>query len=475
VESSKLVSLLKHFASDEWKAFHRFVQSIYFNRRPKLVELLALLKKAHPNWNPKKIAKPYIYEKLFPNEKYTEHRIVELMNALIKLLEQFWLVNKEAETTEKFRNLALAYHQHGFANYRDICLDKSLKALQKDRMDAESFHNNLFCFQLEKHHIIEAEGKRNQEPNLQALHHQFDAYYLCTKLKYYCKVLNYQNFRSHQYQIRMIDEVLKEAAQPIYKDMPSIQIYYHGVFTLLSLDNEKNFQALKTLLAQNTITFSINELQNIFVLARNFCIKNLNRGKQAYIKETLNLYKIEIAENIILEDGKVPDADCRNIIKLALLVQDVDWALSFLKEFKPKITEEVYTLSLANVYFQQQKYEAVLELLLNVNFKEVLLELSARGLILKTYFQLCRTTHNFEYEDKLEAYIESFKVFLNRKKEILTKRYLPYLNLTKFTQAINKLYWKPTLDKTKLAETHQQILTTPESAEWDWLKEISKG
>lgn len=54
------------------------------------------------------------------------------------------------------------------------------------------------------------------------------------------------------------------------------------------------------------------------------------------------------------------------------------------------------------------------------------------------------------------------------------KAYLPYLTLLKFTQAINKLYWKPILDKTKLTEIHQQILATPETAEWDWLKEISK-
>lgn len=216
------------------------------------------------------------------------------------------------------------------------------------------------------------------------------------------------------------------------------------------------------------------EIQNIFVLARNFCIKNINRGKREYIKEVLYLYKIEIAENIILEGGKVPDADCRNVIKLALL-QDVEWALSFLQEFRTKISRDVYTLSLATVYFQQEKYEAILKLLLDVSFKEVLLELAARGLILKTYFQLCRSTNNFEYEDKLEAYIDSFNVFLKRKKEVLTKGYLLYLNLIKFTQVINKLYWKPKVDKTKLAEIHQQILVTPETSEWEWLKMISKG
>jgi len=58
---------------------------------------------------------------------------------------------------------------------------------------------------------------------------------------------------------------------------------------------------------------------------------------------------------------------------------------------------------------------------------------------------------------------------------VLTKGYLLYINLIKFTQAINKLYWKRKLNKAKLAAIHQQILSTPETAEWEWLKEISKG
>lgn len=475
MESSKLVSILKTFDKPMWKAFERFVQSIYHNRRPKLIELLALLKKAAPQWKSNKLKKQFIYTKLFPGETYIENRMVDLMKALVKLIEQFWLTNKLIEPTEQYRTLALAYHQQGFSNYRDIFLDKAAKALQQQQMDTETYHNHLFQHQLQLHQLIEAEGKRNQEPNLQILHDQFDAYYICTKLKYYCKVLNYQNFRSHQYQIGMVDVVLEEATQKKYSEIPSIQIYYHGVFTLLSLDNKNNFYALKKLLVQHTQTFSTEELQNIFVLARNFCIKNMRRGKLQYVSEAFDLYKIEIKEGLILEDDKIPDADCRNIIKLALLAKDVDWALQFLKDFKSKISDDIYTLSLANVYFEQKQYKAVLKVLLSIQFKEALLELAARALILKTYFQLCRTTNDFTFEDKLDAYIDSFNAFLKRKKEDLTRAYLPYLNFVKSTQDINKLYWKPKINKAKLTDIHQQIVNTPQTAEWEWLKEISKA
>jgi len=280
----------------------------------------------------------------------------------------------------------------------------------------------------------------------------------------------------NQYDIAMMDVVLEEAAKDKYKDYPSIQIYYNGVFTLLDTKNELNFYALKKLLMQNTKAFSVKELQNIFVLARNFCAKNFNMGKRKFVKEALDLYKIEIEEGLILEDEKMFDSSCRNIIKLALLVNDTQWAENFLKNFQTKISKEVFTLSLANVHFHQRKYNEVLTILTDVDFKEVLLALSAKGLILKTYFQQCRVTNDFIYEDKLEAYIDSFTAFLNRKEKVLTKYYLLlYLNLVKFTKAINKLYWKPRLDKSKLAEIHQQILATPETAEWDWLMEVSKN
>jgi len=474
LEASKLVNLFKSFDKPSWKAFERFVKSIYHNRRPKLIELLALLKKASPQWKSKKLKKEIIYAQLFPGEAYTENRMLDLMKALVKLIEQFWLINKIVEPSEEYLTLAIAYHQQGFQNYGDIFLEKAKKATQQNKMETETYHNQLFQHQLQLHQLIEAEGKRNQEPNLQALHDEFDAYYICTKLKYYCKVLNYQNFRSHAYNIKMMNAVLDAAAQEQYKDVASIQMYYNGVYTLLSLDNEANFYTLKNLLSKHTKTFAKEELQNIFVVARNFCVNNLGRGKFQFVKEALDLYKIEIEEGLILENGKISNSSCRNIIKLSLLAQDAAWASQFLDKFKSQIAVDIYTFSLASIYFQKQEYEAVLKELLSIRFEEVLLELAAKALVLKTYFQLCRTTDNFEFEDKLEAYIQSFKTFLTRKKEVLTKAYLLYLNFLKFTQAINKLYWKPKLNKGKLAEIHQQILATSKTAEWDWLKEISK-
>jgi len=175
MESSKLVSILKQFNEKEWKAFRRLVDSPYFNRRRKLLELLDLIKKARPKWAIKKLAKTYIYSKLFPNEKYVEKRLVEMRNALVKLIEQYLLISKNVDATEIHINLATAYHQKGLYNYSTAHFEKSLQSLDVEKLGVDTHHRHLVNHHLTRHYLIEKEGKRNQEPNLQALHNQFDA------------------------------------------------------------------------------------------------------------------------------------------------------------------------------------------------------------------------------------------------------------------------------------------------------------
>lgn len=256
MESTKLITILKTFDESEWKDFNIFIKSIYFNRCSTVIDLYELLRKLSKKWDSKKLDKSYLFSKLFPGEIFSEKRLADIRYTLVKLIEEYWLINKPYQTSKKHLDLAIVYHKKSLNLYSEAYIEKSYKNLNLELMDATEYHKHLFDFHLTKHNLIEQEAKRNQEPNLQDLHNHLDAFYLCGKLKYYCKVLNYQSFRSHQYSIRMMDEVLAEAIQPQYVNIPSIQIYYHGVFTLLSLNNEKNFQALKKLLAENTQTFS---------------------------------------------------------------------------------------------------------------------------------------------------------------------------------------------------------------------------
>ena len=470
---SKLISIFKTLTKQEIKSLHKFLRSPYFNTNESVVLLFEYLRKTAPHFLEKKLTKEAIYKHLFPKKTFNLRRLKWLANELTQLIEQFWLYEKTKQNiTAKHLHIANSYEEKGFKNYWQQSLIKTQETCEKSSLEAEKWHYYQWQIALSEHIAIENKEVRTEEPNLQAVHHSLDAFYLCSKLKYYCKVLNYQRFQSRQYDIRLIETVLEEAQQDIYKDFPAIRIYYHGIQTLLSIENESDFEALKQLLQKHSKQFDVAEIQNMFVLARNFCIKHINQGHQHYGRKLLNVYKIEIENGLLLINGRVPDATCKNIVMMALHLQETDWVIHFLETYEDFIDEEVLTFNKAFVFFQQKRYKQVSSLLEKIDFKEGLLRLSAKGLQLRTYYELYQKYNDdFEYEEKLELFLRSFYTFLNRKKEHFPRHYIYYINLTSFIKKLFMLHYELKIDKDELEKISNEVENTIEVTEKDWLRE----
>jgi len=470
---SKLISIFKTLTKQEIKSLNKFVHSPYFNTNESIIVLFDYLRKVAPHFPEKKLTKEAIYKHLFPKTKFNLRRLKWLANELTQLIEQFWLHEKIKEnTTAKHLHIANAYEEKGFRNYWQQSISKTQDACEKSSFEAEKWHYYQWQITLSEHIAIENKEVRSEEPNLQAVHHSLDAFYLCSKLKYYCKTLNYQRFQSHKYDIRLIQTVLQEAKQDIYKNFPAIRIYYHGIQTLLSMENESDFEALKQLLQQHSKQFDVTEVQNMFVLARNFCIKHINQGHQNYGRKLLNVYQIEIENDLLLINGRVPDATCKNIVMMALHLQETDWVIDFLEKYENFIDEEVLTFNMAFVFFHQKKYKRVLNLLEKIDFKEGLLRLSAKCLMLKTYYELYQKYNDdFEYEEKLDLFLHSFNTFLNRKKEHFPRHYIYYMNLIGFIKKLFMLHFEIKINKVQLKSLQNEVENTVEVTEKDWLRE----
>ena len=185
-----------------------------------------------------------------------------------------------------------------------------------------------------------------------------------------------------------------------------------------------------------------------------------------------NVYKIEIENDLLLINGRVPDATCKNIVMMALHLQETDWVLHFLEKYENVIDEEVLTFNMAFVFFHQQKYKRVMNLLEKIDFKEGLLRLSAKGLQLKTYYELYQKySDDFEYEEKLELFLRSFHTFLNRKKEHFPRHYIYYMNLTDFIRKLFLLHYEVKIDKKQVEKISNEVENTVEVTEKDWLRE----
>ena len=113
----------------------------------------------------------------------------------------------------------------------------------------------------------------------------------------------------------------------------------------------------------------------------------------------------------------------------------------------------------AKLAFDKGDLKKTIDLLAQVTYNEVLLNIAAKVILLKIYYQE-------EDYDTLEALLDSFRVFLNRKKEITASKE-NYINLIVLVKKLLSL----SLEKGAVSALKKEIEDTEQLAERKWLLE----
>ncbi len=474
MHNSKLIGILKRCSPEELKRFEKFLNSPYHNTNKNYLKAFRQLRKYAPAFEHKQLEKDTFFSFVFGKSlAYNDKKMMNLMSDLVKLIETFWHMEEfKAQPIDSNLTKARSYFRHNLDYYWELYLDKAEKSIYEDKPEATQLHEHLLLINLDKHHAIEQEEQRNKEPNLQAVHDHLDAYYLVSKLKYYYKLLNFRGFKEFNYDIYLMDTVLEESEREKYQQHFGIQFYYHAVKAILSTDNVENYIQLKQLLKEESHLFAVQEVQDMFIVARNFCAKRINTGDQNYYTEIFDIYKLQIENGLLIANETLSDATVKNVITVALRQNATEWAINFLNRHKRFMEDDVYTFCKSNVRFKQKKYFEVLDLLAETNFKEVLMEMSVKGWELITNFEIFKSnTNDYRQEDLLEEMIRSFDSYLKRNKNELTKRHIYYANLVKYVAELFELVKFQPVDIKKLEKIQQMIQDEKEITQKNWLME----
>ncbi|MGB0931913.1 MAG: hypothetical protein ACPGVB_14110, partial [Chitinophagales bacterium] len=435
MQTSKLLQLLKSFDKTEWRLFSKFVRSPYFNEQQTVINLFDYLHEAAPRFASKRIAKETVYQHLFPKTPYKSIRIRQLMSSLSRLVEDFLVYEEQKKDSQHHAQLQLAkiYRQRSLTKL----FDQTIRNLQKSQQkriskNADYFFDEWRIYTALKQQI-EDQHKRNAEPFLQELSDSLDAFYLINKLKISYEALNYQRFAPKEYQLNLLKELQKHLKEHSYPHIPSIGIFYQGLNTLTEDSKEVHFEELKRLLMTHFKEFDISETQDMFVMAHNYCIRQANKSKgeiEPAFRRLFNLYQFEIKNDVFLEDGWLSPFVYKNAVTIGLQLQDYKWVENFIHQYKERVVEDarerLFSYNLARLYFMRKRFEEIIPLLNRVDYKEVFLELSAKTILLQTYLEL-------NEHIALSAFLDSFSVFIHRKKSLKSRR-KPYLNLIKYTR-----------------------------------------
>ena len=459
----KLFKLLNKLDKRDLTKFNLFISSPLFNQRADVKRLLTM-------WideKGKKYPTQEYWAKLFPKKDYSIKQWNLLTSRLFKLLEEYLALN-EIRKNEAQKKFYLA------KSYRNLQVEKLFKEAIRDAgraLEKQSFRDTEY---LQGQHDLSFEKydyvisiNRKEKTNLQEVSDHLDAYILAAKLRQACYALSREIIKQEHYQIGFLDEVLSYVeVNPAYLDIPTIAIYYYCYQAISSKDSETYFFKLRKTITTYQHIFPPSEMRDIYILTINYAIRKLNTGSAFYIREALELYQLSLEQGYLLEDGIMLESTYSNIVFLASKLDKFDWARNFIHQYqehlKPEFQMPLFHFSLGKLFYEQGQLENSLKELIQVETKASFLLIGARILQLKIYYELGEF-------DPLESLLESFRVYLQRSKD-LGYRKEHYSNIIVFTRQLLQL---PAMNKLERKRFYQRVLHSDFFAEKDWfLKQI---
>ncbi len=467
MRNTKVYSILEHFDKYEQNRLRKYLQSPYFNKNETLVDLFELIVKHINSGLELDWSKEKVWKKLVPGTSYDDVRFRKYLSDLLKLVEGFLAQQiYEDNPLHLATYLIEAVGKKNIGKLYNSTMKTARRLSKQQKYRPASYY--YYQYQVEKNYyeLTGFDIKRTQTTNETAIIQNLDYFYLAEKLRLYCSVQSRQYLISSKSELLFIDEIIKHIERYNFEEIPAITIYYQIYLTQLPDGDHSPFFKLRELLRKHYQLFSPNQAYDMYSYAMNYCIRQANKGNQKFLEELFDIYK-EVIDNeiIILADEGLSPWKFKNIIVAALRLGKYDWTKSFIgnyQQFLPiHFRENAVTYNLAQLYFYQKKYDKVIEKLRDVEFDDFSYNLNSKTMLVATYYEM-------DEIEPLYSLMDSFRTFLNRRKDFPEERRQLYTNLIRFTKKLTKL--APN-DHATLSKIKKEVNATKNIASVNWLRE----
>lgn len=464
--TNKTWLVLRHFDHMERRRLMKFMASPYFNQSKtmaKLCELLLrLIEQGKPGFDRREI-----WGKLFPGEEYDDVNFRKYCSDLLKFLEVF--MAQEAIVKDESRQeidtldfiVSRKVEPLYTGTFREIRAE-----MEKRPYRSLDYYQKQYEIERQYYLMMDFDQKVNQRTNIEAISENLDFYYWIQKLKLYTATLTHKKTGNFEYNLNFVAEILQYLSQYPIEEVPELAAHYYSFLMLHEEENSEHYYSFRRLLDKHGSFMPQKESIELYDSALHYCTGRLNKGDRGFLEEYFAVFEEALDKRIFIVNGELAIWRFNNIVGVALRLGSVDWAEEFVmknKDYLPLDTREnTYTFNLARVYRYQQKFDKVLDLIQNVEYEDVGYNLISKAMLTITYYEL-------DAYETLSSFLESFRVFLNRQKNLPQQRRKSYLNLIKFVRRLTRLLPG---DKAAVAKLREEIIREKASTvNHEWLLE----
>ncbi len=468
MENSKLYSTLKTFDKYEQNRIRKFLKSPYFNKNEALVKLFELFC-AHFNSNGhKKLLKTVLWQKVYPNQPFDDVLFRKNCSDLLKLIENY-LVQQSLEQDPVQRKILLmdALKHRKISTLYNSAVRSARKLADASPFRSYRYYHQQYKIEKAYFELFEVEKDRTAKYNVEEMLNNLDWFFIAEKLRYSAIIYTQQRFISHNYNILLLEDILKTVRKHNLLSIPTIAVYYTILQTQREPDLTEHYYYLKNLISNEIDKFPRSEAEFIYQAAMNYCVLNINKGSSEFLEEYFNLSVILLKNGMLFNNNELSPWHFRNIVVAALRVGKYTWTENFIREYSKYLPESMrdnaVSFNSAQLYFSQKKWDRVIELLREVEYEDFTYNLNSKTMLLSTYYEI-------DEIEPLFSLLDSFRTYLNRHKNIPAARRTPYMNLIRFTKKLARIIPG---DKAAVEKLRKELdeMPTGTVANSKWLKE----
>jgi hypothetical protein len=413
------------------KTIYKAVNSSFFNTREDVAQLWNLLCEKKPD----SLTKETVFAALYPKQPYDVAKLNSAMNKLLDLLERvlLFMEMEDDDVAHKLRlttlNRRLGLEGHFLTASKEMTI-----AQEKSGKKDTHFYQQCYALELELYAFNAA--NRTSELNLQRLHDTLDWSFMVEKLRQSCFSLSHQAVYRKEYDAGLLEAVLQhiETKPELLAEHAALRIYYNCYWSLKNPTEVAHFEQFRNDLLSQYSIFSESDIRDLYLMAINYCIKKNNSGEVDFARQGLELYKTALEQGFLLENNILSRFTYHNIVAWALLQKEYDWTEQFINGYKNRLErtyrDSMFSFCAAKLAYSRKQYEVVLELLQKSEYRDTLLALAAKTILMKIYYE----TDEF---DALDAHLSSMRTYLSRKR-VMGYHKTNYLNIINYTKKISE-------------------------------------
>ncbi len=456
----KLKELLDNLTQNEWKELIKFSESPYFNTRKDIVLFLKKVLLSKSKEKPKSIES--IFKDIDNQANEQETRL--FFSYTKKVVERFLIQYNFDQSQELHSILLLRSLRHKKLHRQfEIKLQHSEDYLNKQPHRNASYYDQIYQLHQENYYNTVFKTRLTELP-LQNMSNNLDYAYILNKIRLLCQIKSHLTVYKTEYHVFFEQQIIEAIQNGKLDDAPSIKAYYFAYQLFENQEDKSVFNSFLDHLKQHSSLFNHEELRELYLIPINYCIQQFNKGRRDYLETSLELYKIALENGFLLQDGLMSRFTFRNIIANSLSLRAFDWTENFINEYSQHLENEdkkgILAFNRARLYFEKNDYSKALEHLIDAEYKDTLLDLSSRILLVKIYYELKEAFAAI-------SLIESSKIFVRRQLKIGYHRQ-GFINFLKFSL---KLFDSQPIGKVEKEAIKTELLSESKLYEKNWLLE----